>query len=116
MVVLAGVSLGVMQPVAPLLEPKPHGYDELTVMVVAGGGAAFTRAINPVAAAAESPAAMSVPAGLLSCDDHEVPMVPAGQVVLLLMVVQPYRNSSDPTISPKQIDFFMPSPPLRDSV
>ena len=116
MVVLAGVSLGVMQPVAPLLEPKPHGYDELTVMVVAGGGLAFTFAMNPAALPADNPSATREPRILLSCDDHEVPMVPAGQVVLLLMVVQPYRNSSDPTISPKQIDFFMPSPPLRDSV
>ena len=87
MVVVAGVSLGVMQPVAPLFDPKPHGYVELTVIVV-DGGAEPRRAMKPAAPAADSPAAISVPAGLLSCDDHDVPMVPAGQIVLLLMVVQ----------------------------
>jgi hypothetical protein len=54
------------QPVAPLLEPKPHGYVELTLMVVCAGGFAFARAMNPAVAAADNPAAISVPAGLLS--------------------------------------------------
>src|SRR5579859_3301225 len=96
-VVAAGALLGMTHPVAPLLEPKPHGYVEFTLIVVCAGEGAL--AMKPAADAADNPAAISVPPILLSCDDQDVPMVPVGQTVLLLIVVHPQTIAANSAAS-----------------